>query len=58
MLIEYEVRASWWIVLCLNAWLQKQAAKYFIWKVSRKMKRLPYSSARARVLRKTLYKLN
>lgn len=38
--VKYEIYSSWWAGLVSNRWLQELAAKYYAWKVERKIKRL------------------
>lgn len=38
--VWYEIRASWWACYISIGWLQAPVAKYFSWKVDRKMARV------------------
>lgn len=38
-ILAYEVRASWWAGYLSANWMQKLAARYFVWKVERKYAR-------------------
>jgi hypothetical protein len=38
--VQYEIAASWWACLISNDMLQNFAARYFIWKTTRKMERV------------------
>ena len=38
--LEYEIESSWWAELIGAAWAQDLAARYFAWKVKRKMGRI------------------
>lgn len=40
--LEYEVRSSWWSGFVCIGFLQELAARYYTWKVSRKMRRYEY----------------
>ena len=38
--LDYEIRASWWAPWVSIGWMQDIAARYFAWKVKRKMRRV------------------
>ena len=59
LLVDYEVRSSAWICLCIFQWMQKLAGDYYIWKVQRKLrKRRWFMSAKAKVLKRTYYRIH
>lgn len=41
--LEYEMRSSFWAGFMFCNFLQEIAARYFVWKVTSKMKRYIYS---------------
>lgn len=43
VLLDYEIRSSWWASLISWDWGQKLSAKYFAWKVKRKYVRYKQS---------------
>lgn len=49
-LIEYEVKSSWWTKYISFDWMQELAARYFAWKVERKIARLNKNRAIAKIL--------
>jgi hypothetical protein len=36
MILDYEIRSSWWVGLVSWEWGQELSVKYFVWKTKRK----------------------
>jgi len=39
VILDYEIRSSWWASWISNEWLQELSANWFAWKVRRKFAR-------------------
>jgi len=51
LLLDYELRSSWWAQWMGTAALQSISASYFAWKVNRKFRRWQRSVALARLVK-------
>jgi hypothetical protein len=58
LLMEYEVRGSWWTCFCITKGLQRMAADYYIAKVRRKLIRYHHNTGGSSrtVLSRALYR--
>jgi hypothetical protein len=56
--LMYEVHSSLWASWISWGWAQELAAKYFAWKVNRKMRRIAFRQENMRRIREYLYSPN